>query len=202
MFTSRSEYRLTLRPDNADFRLTQWGHDGWGCVADSNRLALLAQRKTALATYEAHLKASCQSPNEWMRTLPQVVISRDGRPRSAWELLKAGASFEALGFGHVSHASRDYLYAESLYDSYLDRQVREMEEVPSQCGCLPCDALTPFFDCCSSVETTERPFRTTLITPPWALCPPKRWKSSRRRDPPHWPPPRASLGSRHRRCTC
>src|SRR5512144_2383723 len=83
MFTSRAEYRLTLRADNADQRLTPLGLAA-GCVG-ADRAEAFAAKSKALADGEALLKQLALTPDEAAKC--GLTVNRDGRKRSAYELL-------------------------------------------------------------------------------------------------------------------
>jgi len=83
MFTSRAEYRLTLRADNADQRLTPLG-SAVGCVGSARSAAFAAKTKR-LEEGGALLKNLMLTPDEAAKF--GLSINRDGRKRSAFELL-------------------------------------------------------------------------------------------------------------------
>jgi tRNA uridine 5-carboxymethylaminomethyl modification enzyme len=124
MFTSRAEYRLTLRADNADQRLTPLGLAA-GCVG-SERAASFAAKSKALANGEALLKSLALTPDEAAKR--GLTINRDGRKRSAYELL----SYPDIGLAPLSRIwpeienldirIADQLAVDSRYAVYLKRQ--------------------------------------------------------------------------------
>jgi tRNA uridine 5-carboxymethylaminomethyl modification enzyme len=83
MFTSRAEYRLTLRADNADQRLTPLGID-IGCIGCA-REAAFAAKSERLEEGAALLRSLTLTPDEAGKH--GLSINRDGRKRSAFELL-------------------------------------------------------------------------------------------------------------------
>ena len=83
MFTSRAEYRLTLRADNADQRLTPLGI-AVGCVG-SHRSKAFAAKAKLLAEGESLLRCLTLTPDQAAKH--GLSINRDGRRRSAFELL-------------------------------------------------------------------------------------------------------------------
>jgi tRNA uridine 5-carboxymethylaminomethyl modification enzyme len=124
MFTSRAEYRLKLRADNADERLTAGGIK-IGCVG-SERARVFEEKHAARVAGMERLRALSLSPQEAARH--GVNLNRDGRRRSAWELL----AFPDIDFARVAAIwpeLRDMrvdiaaaLEIDARYAVYLDRQ--------------------------------------------------------------------------------
>jgi tRNA uridine 5-carboxymethylaminomethyl modification enzyme len=121
MFTSRSEYRLTLRADNADQRLTRRGLAA-GCVG-SVRAQHLAKKERALSDARALLESLVATPAELARN--GISVNQDGIRRSAFLLMHEGQ--ERLATIWTELAAVDptlfgQLAIESLYAGYLQRQ--------------------------------------------------------------------------------
>ncbi|MEZ0168873.1 tRNA uridine-5-carboxymethylaminomethyl(34) synthesis enzyme MnmG [Microvirga sp. TS319] len=124
MFTSRSEYRLSLRIDNVDERLTGKGLE-IGCVG-SAREAHFRSSQTEIRSARDMLQALCMTPQEASRH--GFGLNHDGIRRSAYQLL----SYPAIGWGDlarvwpdlatVSPQVRERLETDATYAVYLDRQ--------------------------------------------------------------------------------
>ena len=141
MFTSRAEYRLKLRADNADQRLTPAGL-ALGCVGTERRAAFEAKAKS-LDEATNMLKSLEITPSEAARH--GMAINQDGRRRSAFELLAFPAvTLEKLGALWPQIAALDPAIAaqvevDARYASYVERQSGdiaalkrdEAERVPS-----------------------------------------------------------------------
>src|ERR1700726_1369172 len=93
MFTSRAEYRLTMRADNADQRLTDKGI-ALGCVG-STRSLRHAAKMAALNAAKAMAKSLTLTPNEAARH--GLALNKDGHRRSAFELL----AYPEIGWAEI-----------------------------------------------------------------------------------------------------
>lgn len=129
MFTSRAEYRLTLRADNADARLTP-GAIELGCVS-SERQARFAAYQDELESGRTLLQSLSVTPNEARKA--GLNLNLDGQRRTAYELLSypeyAFSQLEQV-WGDLKSFSKKVVEAleiEAIYSVYMDRQTAAIE---------------------------------------------------------------------------
>ncbi len=129
MFTSRAEYRLSLRADNADQRLTPFA-DEWNIISEDRRSAF-NNKLNALQHGRELLQRLAMTPNE--ATDIGVKITQDGRRRSAYEMLAfPHVEYETLAkkwpeLLELSKQVQEQLSIEAIYATYLDRQKADIE---------------------------------------------------------------------------
>ncbi len=128
MFTSRAEYRLSLRADNADQRLTPIGIK-IGCVSEKRRAAFVA-KLDRLNRARDLLTSVVTTPQE--AAVLGIHVNRDGVRRSAYNLLSyPDASIQALSVAWPALAAIDseavkQLEIEAKYAVYLERQASDI----------------------------------------------------------------------------
>jgi tRNA uridine 5-carboxymethylaminomethyl modification enzyme len=128
MFTSRAEFRLSLRADNADQRLTPAG-EGLGIVGSerSERFRAFEKKLSSARTLARDLSIT---PNEAAKH--GITLNRDGVRRSAYELLSyPDVSLATLAdiwpqLGDVDRRTAESLETEARYAVYVDRQQQEV----------------------------------------------------------------------------
>jgi tRNA uridine 5-carboxymethylaminomethyl modification enzyme len=129
MFTSRAEYRLTLRADNADQRLTDKGI-ALGCVGRARAIRHGA-KMAALNAAKTLAQSLTITPNEAARH--GLALNKDGQRRSAFELL----AYPEVGWTEVRGIWPDlsaidpaiavHLEIDAKYDVYLKRQTADVD---------------------------------------------------------------------------
>ncbi|MGR3427328.1 MAG: hypothetical protein ACU0CX_22770 [Sagittula sp.] len=129
MFTSRAEFRLSLRADNADQRLTPKAID-LGIVSEE-RARAFTQKMEALNASKRLLEETSFTPSQ-VKTLG-IAVNQDGTRRSGFQLL----SFKDVtltqlsklepAFLGIDEATGAQIEKEALYANYLDRQARDVD---------------------------------------------------------------------------
>lgn len=156
MFSSRCEFRITLRAENADLRLTEKGFAA-GVVGEA-RLEAVRAKQASIARAREALESLEMSPQQWMAC--GLHVRADGRPRTAFAILnmpKVGfaaldqgmAEVEAKGeekdsrgsearalvremLTKVDLAVREHMEVEGKYASEMRRQEKEIRQIRQQ----------------------------------------------------------------------
>ncbi|HEY3431411.1 MAG TPA: tRNA uridine-5-carboxymethylaminomethyl(34) synthesis enzyme MnmG [Rhodocyclaceae bacterium] len=134
MFTSRAEYRLSLREDNADLRLTEVGRE-LGLV-DDVRWEAFNRKRDAIGKEAERLKSTWVNPRNLAPSEQQRVLGKAmEREYSLFDLLRRPeVSYESLlslpnaGVAMTDPAVIEQIEIQAKYQGYIDRQLEEVEK--------------------------------------------------------------------------
>ena len=137
MFTSRAEYRLMLREDNADMRLTEAGRK-IGLVDDA-RWEAFSRKQEAILREQERLRKTYVHPGQVSADVMEKVLGKQiDREYSMFELLRRPeVSYEGLltlaeGGGEQDEQVRQQIEIAAKYQGYIDRQADEIERQRGQ----------------------------------------------------------------------
>ena len=138
MFTSRAEYRLTLREDNADLRLTPHARE-LGLI-DDEHWALFERKREQIGSEQQRLNAVRVLPAKIPAALQEDIFGQQlAREHTAAELLRRpGLGYRNLmrvpgvGPGIYDDAVAEQIEIQARYSGYIERQLREIERQRAQ----------------------------------------------------------------------